>query len=170
MHTGFFDVPITGANFTAKKNIFSITGNFDTSLGMSGYKINLGEERKIIETYLKIKKIPNIFYCQELAVSIIIPSEKLHFFSAINRLFSIGRMSILVKNNDPGIFYLLTNIFISFLIISPIFLIFNILNLQKQKKFKFNIFLQNKFSFLFINLGKIVAIIKFFYKKPVKNC
>ncbi|MCX8503507.1 MAG: glycosyltransferase family 2 protein [Beijerinckiaceae bacterium] len=103
--TGFFDCPITGANFIIRRDILFRLGMFSVDYGMVGSKLRLGEERNLVEKYRSTTP-PNerkIYYSQDCFIYHHVPAEKMKVGYFIRRAFESGRMRMALAKEFKNI-------------------------------------------------------------------
>lgn len=90
---------ISGSNYIIKKKLLKQLGLFDVRLGMTGYKLWYGEERKVVETYRKVTPTSKqrVYYALECYVLHHVPRRKMRMRYMLLRYYEGGRMNVLVK-------------------------------------------------------------------------
>ena len=84
---------ISGGNFIIRKHLLGTLGLFDSGYGMSGGKLGMLDERKVLETYRA--SIPSeqqrVYYSLECFVNHYTPSEKMRLRYILKRSFVAGK-------------------------------------------------------------------------------
>jgi glycosyltransferase involved in cell wall biosynthesis len=83
---------VSGGNFIIRKNVLEKAGLFDVNLGMKGGKMDLGEERKVLELYRAAtpENKQKVYYALECWVEHHVPPEKMTLGYIMKRSYIAG--------------------------------------------------------------------------------
>lgn len=96
---------ISGGNFVIKKNLLRRLGKFDTSYGMKGNKVSLGEEAKVIDQYRNITPTSKqkVYYSLDCYVRHLVTKEKMTFAYVNRRFYEGGKLNIKMRLLHEGL-------------------------------------------------------------------
>ena len=83
---------VSGGNFIIRKSVLEKAGLFDVNLGMKGDKMDLGEERKVLELYRTAtpENAQKVYYALECWVEHHVPPEKMTLGYIMKRSYIAG--------------------------------------------------------------------------------
>ncbi len=84
--------PISGGNFIIRKDLLATLGLFDAGLGMTGDRIGMLEERKVLEVYRAQTpgELQKVYYSLECAVDHHVLPERMQIRTILERAFAAG--------------------------------------------------------------------------------
>jgi len=103
--TGFApDGKVSGGNFTVQRQLLISLGGFDSSYGMVGGKVRMGEERMFIEAYKRARAYEerSIYYDLKAYILHYTDKSKMRLSYMMKRSYHSGYAIMSIKNKDPG--------------------------------------------------------------------
>lgn len=96
---------VSGSNFIIKKDLLKNLGMFDPDFGMKGSKIDIGEERKVLDIYRE--RTPDsdqkVYYALECYVWHHVPQYKMKMDCFMKRYYISGKTCVRIKGKRFGV-------------------------------------------------------------------
>lgn len=95
---------VSGGNYIIKKRILEMLGGFDTTFGMIGKKLGVGEERKVLELYREVtpEDQQKVYYSLECFVRHHVPKHKMRIAYMVRKYFLGGKTMFLINLEVKG--------------------------------------------------------------------
>ena len=96
---------VSGGHFTIRKDVLLKLGKFDVNFGMCGNKIELGEERALLEKYRQITPHERqaVYYSVEGFVNHYVSPFKMRRRYMLKRSYKSGRAIVRIKGQRQGV-------------------------------------------------------------------